>query len=240
MKDMEKELHEHHHHEEECECGCGCGHHHHDEEHEHHHDEECGCGCGCEHHHHEHEAHEHHHHHEEECGCGCGHHHHHDEEHEHHHDHKQEHEHHHHDEECECGCGCGHHHHHDEDHEHHHEAVEHEPCVMPAGVAQKTYILENLGCANCAAKMERKIQALPEVEGATLTYATKKLVVASDHQEHLLSKIQLVLCLVYCLLLRFHRLTRFLGFFLSLFHRCVRCGICLCTLAIFKLFYLSF
>lgn len=190
MKDMEKELHEHHHHEEECECGCGCGHHHHDEEHEHHHDEECSCGCGCEHHHHEHEAHEHHHHHEEECGCGCGHHHHHDEEHEHHHDHKQEHEHHHHDEECECGCGCGHHHHHDEDHEHHHEAVEHEPCVMPAGVAQKTYILENLGCANCAAKMERKIQALPEVEGATLTYATKKLVVASDHQEHLLSKIQ--------------------------------------------------
>lgn len=190
MKDMEKELHEHHHHEEACECGCGCGHHHHDEEHEHHHEEECGCGCGCEHHHHEHEAHEHHHHHEEECGCGCGHHHHHDEEHEHHHDHKQEHEHHHHDEECECGCGCGHHHHHDEDHEHHHEAVEHEPCVMPAGVAQKTYILENLGCANCAAKMERKIQALPEVEGATLTYATKKLVVASDHQEHLLSKIQ--------------------------------------------------
>ena len=55
-----------------------------------------------------------------------------------------------------------------------------------------------------------------------------------------LYKIQLVLCLVYCLLLRFHRLTRFLGFFLSLFHRCVRCGICLCTLAIFKLFYLSF
>ena len=188
MKDMEKELHEHHHHEEACECGCGCGHHHHDEEHEHHHDEECSCGFGCEHHHHEHEAHEQHHHHEEECGCGCGHHHHHDEEHEHHHDHKQEHEHHHHDEEC--GCGCGHHRHHDEEHEHHHEAVEHEPCVMPAGVAQKTYILENLGCANCAAKMERKIQALPEVEGATLTYATKKLVVASDHQEHLLSKIQ--------------------------------------------------
>ena len=52
--------------------------------------------------------------------------------------------------------------------------VEHEPCVMPAGVAQKTYILENLGCANCAAKMERKIQALPEVEGATLDLCNKK------------------------------------------------------------------
>ena len=141
----------------------------------HHHDEECECGCGCGHHHHHDEEHEHHHH-DEECGCGCGHH--------HHHEHEA-HEHHHHEEEC--GCGCGHHHH---DDDHHHEEVEHEPCVMPAGVAQKTYILENLGCANCAAKMERKIQALPEVEGATLTYATKKLVVASDHQEHLISKIQ--------------------------------------------------
>lgn len=144
----------------------------------HHHDEACECGCGCGHHHHDEEN---EHHHEEECGCGCGC--------EHHHHEHEAHEHHHHHEE-ECGCGCGHHHHHDEEHEHHHEAVEHEPCVMPAGVAQKTYILENLGCANCAAKMERKIQALPEVEGATLTYATKKLVVASDHQEHLLSKIQ--------------------------------------------------
>ena len=130
----------------------------------HHHDEACECGCGCGHHHHD-EEHEHHH--EEECGCGC------DCEH-HHHEHEAHEHHHHHEEECGCGCGCGHHHHHDEDHEHHHEAVEHEPCVMPAGVAQKTYILENLGCANCAAKMERKIQALPEVEGATLTYATKK------------------------------------------------------------------
>ena len=144
----------------------------------HHHEEECECGCGCGHHHHD-EEHEHHHEEECSCGCGCGHHHHEHEAHEHHHHHEEE-----------CGCGCGHHHHHDEEHEHHHEAVEHEPCVMPAGVAQKTYILENLGCANCAAKMERKIQALPEVEGATLTYATKKLVVASDHQEHLLSKIQ--------------------------------------------------
>lgn len=50
-----------------------------------------------------------------------------------------------------------------------------------------------------------------------------------------LYKIQLVLCLVYCLLLRFHRLTRFLGFFLGLFHRCVRCSICLCTLAMLLL-----
>ena len=29
---------------------------------------------------------------------------------------------------------------------------------------QKTYILKNLGCANCAAKMEAKFNALPEVQ----------------------------------------------------------------------------
>ena len=61
---------------------------------------------------------------------------------------------------------------------------------LPAGVAQKAYILENLGCANCAAKMERKINALPEVEAAVITFATKKLVVASDRQEQLLPMLQ--------------------------------------------------
>lgn len=50
--------------------------------------------------------------------------------------------------------------------------------------------MENLGCANCAAKMERKINALPEVEAAVITFATKKLVVASDHQEKLLPVLQ--------------------------------------------------
>ena len=210
MKDMEKELHEHHD-DDECGCDCGCGHHHHhdeeEHEHEHHHhhddDDECECGCGHHHHDHEHEhhdedecgcghQHDHHHHDDEECECGCGHHHH---EHEHHHHDDDEcgcgcGHHHHHDDDDECGCGCGHHHDHGEHDHHHHEAVEHETYIMPAGVGQKTYIVENLGCANCAAKMERKIQALPEVEGATLTYATKKLVVASDHQENLLPKLQ--------------------------------------------------
>lgn len=76
------------------------------------------------------------------------------------------------------------HHHHDHEHHHHHEHV------MPAGVKQKEYILEGLGCANCAAKMERKINALPQVEAATITFATKKLVVASDHQEDLLPVLQ--------------------------------------------------
>lgn len=95
----------------------------------------------------------------------------------------ENHGHHHHDEEC----GCGHNHDH---HDHHHEELPHEEHVMPAGVAQKIYILENLGCANCAAKMERKINSLPEVEAASITFATKKLAVASDHQENLLPVLQ--------------------------------------------------
>lgn len=121
---------------------------------------------------HSHEYHHGHEHHGEECGCG----------------------HEHHEEECGCGhehhgeeCGCGHEHH---EHGHHHEEIPRETHTMPAGVRQKVYVLENLGCANCAAKMERKINALPEVEAATITFATKKLVVASDAQDELLPILQ--------------------------------------------------
>lgn len=57
---------------------------------------------------------------------------------------------------------------------------------MPEGVEKRVYILENLGCANCAAKMERMIGELPGVKMATITYATKQLAVAADHQEALL------------------------------------------------------
>ena len=52
------------------------------------------------------------------------------------------------------------------------------------------YILENLGCANCAAKMEKAINELPQVEMATITYATKQLRVAANHQEKLLPEFQ--------------------------------------------------
>ncbi len=61
---------------------------------------------------------------------------------------------------------------------------------MPKGVEKRTYILDNLGCANCAAKMERQIQELPGVEMAVITYATKQLVVAANHQEKLLPEFQ--------------------------------------------------
>ena len=127
-----------------------------------------------------HEEHkEKHHHNHEACGCG--------------HDHEHEacgcgHDHEH--EACGCGhdhghevCGCGH------DHEHGSGDKESHSHVQ-SDAKQKVYILENLGCANCAAKMERKIKELPEVEDAVITFATKQLKVASNHQEDLLPVLQ--------------------------------------------------
>lgn len=55
---------------------------------------------------------------------------------------------------------------------------------------RKTYILENLGCANCAAKMEAKISALPQVQEATLTFATKQLRVTAEDPDALLPEMQ--------------------------------------------------
>lgn len=52
------------------------------------------------------------------------------------------------------------------------------------------YILENLGCANCAAKMEKKIQELSEVSAASITFATKQLRVTSVKGADLLPKLQ--------------------------------------------------
>ena len=192
----EHDEHEHHHHDHHDECGCGCGHDHHEHHHEHHHhdhdDDECGCGCGHDHHKHEHDEHEHHHHdHDDECGCGCGH-----EHHEHEHDeHEHHHEHHHHDHDDECGCGHEHHHHDHNDecgcgHEHHHEPEEHEHHHHAVGPEKQVFILENLGCANCAAKMERRINELDDVADATITFATKQLRISGTHLDALVPQIQ--------------------------------------------------
>ena len=40
---------------------------------------------------------------------------------------------------------------------------------------RKIYILENLDCANCAAKIESKFNAHPAVEEAVITFATRQL-----------------------------------------------------------------
>ena len=44
----------------------------------------------------------------------------------------------------------------------------------------RNYRLENLDCANCAAKMERKIQKLPGVASATVNFMTLKLTIDLD------------------------------------------------------------
>lgn len=40
---------------------------------------------------------------------------------------------------------------------------------------RKTYQLEDLECANCAAKMERDISAFPEVKKCTITFMTSRM-----------------------------------------------------------------
>ncbi len=55
---------------------------------------------------------------------------------------------------------------------------------------KKVFILENLCCANCAAKMERKINELPGVETAVITYATKQLAITGDNVDDLIDEIE--------------------------------------------------
>ncbi len=188
--------HEHHHHEHGDDCGCGHEHH----EHEHHHHEH-GDDCGCGHDHHEHE---HHHEHGDDCGCGHDHHEHHHHEHgddcgcgHDHHEHESHRAHTHvvverrqtpgHPADCDCElCNphmeycdvCG-------------QSLANCTCEMPdQDMEKRVYILENLGCANCAAKMEKKIKELPGVKYATITYATKQLRLSAEDHQAILPKIQ--------------------------------------------------
>ena len=176
----------HHHHDEDHCCGHEHGEHHdahHDEHHEH---EHCGCGH---HHHHDgdehccdddddddccgHEHGEHHNEHHEHEQCSCGHHHHHDG-----------------DEHC-CDDDddddhCGHEHgeHHEGHEEHHHASTPKSECIV--------YVMKNIDCANCSAKIEKKIQELPEVDDCILTFATRQLRVYSSEGTKLLPKMQAI------------------------------------------------
>ena len=194
----EHEEHEHgHSHAHGDECGCGHEH----EEHEHGHSHAHGDACGCGHEHEEHEhghAHEHSHAHGDACGCGHEH-----EEHEHGHSHAHG-----------DACGCGHDHDHAHSHAHHvpghpadceceichpheeycdvcGESLANCTCRMPdADKVKRVYILKNLGCANCAAKMEYKIKELPGVTYANVSFATKQLRLSAADHEALLPEIQ--------------------------------------------------
>jgi Cd2+/Zn2+-exporting ATPase len=113
--------------------------------------------------------------HEEHCGCGC------ESQHEGHEHHHHQHHHHHDEDHCDCGC-CD-----DDDDD--------EGTIAAATKRQgngkaTVFIVEKLGCAHCAGKMEEQISHLPGVEAVNLTFATKQLRVWSDDAKALLPQIQ--------------------------------------------------
>lgn len=58
---------------------------------------------------------------------------------------------------------------------------------------RKSYALEDLDCANCAAKMEAAINKMPEIEKATVSFMTSRLsLVVPDgtDMEALVKKVQ--------------------------------------------------
>ena len=57
-------------------------------------------------------------------------------------------------------------------------------------MVKKVYLVENLDCANCAAKVEAALGALPEVQEAVLTYATMQLRITAEDPDALLPKLQ--------------------------------------------------
>ena len=52
---------------------------------------------------------------------------------------------------------------------------------------KKSFMLEDLDCANCAAKMERAVAALPGVKRATISFMAQKMVL--DAQDDLFEEI---------------------------------------------------
>lgn len=136
-------------------------------------------------------------------GCSCGH----DHGHEHHHghDHQYEHVEHHHEHGEACSCGCGHDHGHEHQHEshHHHEhgnscSCRHDhsahthatPGTRTSKAPCTVYVMKNIDCANCSAKIEAKIRELPDVDDAVLTFATRQLRVYSKKGTELLPQMQ--------------------------------------------------
>lgn len=88
-----------------------------------------------------------------------------------------EHHHHHGDDCCDDDCCCGEH----KEHEHHYKHLE--------GVAKKKYRIEGIDCANCAAKVEKKMNELSDV-AVTLTFATSQLLVEAKNPDEVLPKLR--------------------------------------------------
>ena len=54
---------------------------------------------------------------------------------------------------------------------------------------EKIYLIKNLDCANCGAKIEKKLNELAEINSAQLTFATKKLKIVAQNPDALLPQI---------------------------------------------------
>ena len=57
---------------------------------------------------------------------------------------------------------------------------------------QKVYIIENLDCANCAAKIDAKFNQLPEVQEAAITFTTRQLRITAENPDGLIEKLTAV------------------------------------------------
>lgn len=59
---------------------------------------------------------------------------------------------------------------------------------------KKSYRVENLCCANCAAKIERRISKLPEVASVSLNFMTLRLTIESETEnwDALLDSVQAI------------------------------------------------
>ena len=61
---------------------------------------------------------------------------------------------------------------------------------------KKIYKLKGLDCANCAAKMERKIQKIHGVTSVNISFMTEKLILEAPEEafETVLTEVQKVIC----------------------------------------------
>nr|WP_297173349.1 heavy metal translocating P-type ATPase [uncultured Agathobaculum sp.] len=101
--------------------------------------------------------------------CGCGH------EHAHHHD---------------GACSCGHEHaHHHDNADDHTRAQTHQRKVGGRSV-RRIYTVQNVGCAHCAAEIQRQVSQLDGVDDCVLVFETHQLRVTGKNPDALLPKIR--------------------------------------------------
>ena len=59
-------------------------------------------------------------------------------------------------------------------------------------MTRKIYTIEHLDCANCAAKIEAKMNALPQVQEAVITFTTRQLRLTADDPDALIPQLQVL------------------------------------------------